>query len=102
MIYLEIIKNEFIGVDAALHGSFDDVTNTEEQFINDNFIDANGDITEGTIVNLNTVVIVNRELKNVHACITQGQNAPLLLGQSALQKFGKVSIDYNLNEIIFE
>jgi aspartyl protease family protein len=76
---------------------------TESDFIGkSNFIDANGDITEGTIVNLNTVVIGNRELKNVHACITYGQNAPLLLGQSALQKFGKVSIDYNLNEIIFE
>ncbi|HRX97913.1 MAG TPA: retropepsin-like aspartic protease [Bacteroidales bacterium] len=76
---------------------------TESDFIGkSNFIDANGDITEGTIVNLNSVVIGNRELKNVQACIIYGQNAPLLLGQSALQKFGKVSIDYNKNEIIFE
>lgn len=66
------------------------------------FSDANGDITIGTIINLSTVTIGNRELKNVLACVTQGQNAPLLLGQSALQKFGKVSIDYSANEIIFE
>jgi aspartyl protease family protein len=66
------------------------------------FSDANGDITEGTIINLSTVTIGNRELHNVQACVSQGQNAPLLFGQSALQKFGKVSIDYNRNEITFE
>lgn len=66
------------------------------------FSDANGDITEGTIINLSSVVIGNRELNNVRACVIQGQNAPLLFGQSALQKFGKVSIDYNTNEITFE
>ena len=76
---------------------------TESDFIGkSNFINANGDISEGTIVNLKSVVIGNRKLNNVQACIMYGQNAPLLLGQSALQKFGKVSIDYNMNEIIFE
>lgn len=66
------------------------------------FSDANGDITEGTIINLSSVIIGNRELNDVQACVIQGQNAPLLFGQSALQKFGKVSIDYNTNEITFE
>lgn len=66
------------------------------------FSDANGDITEGSIVNLSSVTIGNRKLNNIRACVTKGQNAPLLLGQSALQKFGKVSIDYNTNEITFE
>lgn len=66
------------------------------------FSDANGDITEGTIINLSTVTIANRELRNVQACVSQGQNAPLLFGQSALQKFGKVLIDYSTKEIIFE
>jgi aspartyl protease family protein len=78
------------------------------KLLNDDFIgkgqfsDANGDITEGTIINLSSVIIGDRELKNVQACVTQGQNAPLLFGQSALQKFGKVSIDYNTKEITFE
>lgn len=66
------------------------------------FIDANGDISEGTIINLTSVRIGNRELQNVQACVIEGQNAPLLFGQSALQKFGKVSIDYAKNEISFE
>jgi len=66
------------------------------------FSDANGDITEGSIINLKSVTIGNRELNDVQASVTQGQNAPLLFGQSALQKFGKVSIDYSTNEITFE
>jgi aspartyl protease family protein len=66
------------------------------------FVDANGDISEGTIINLSSLRIGNRELQNVQACVIDGQNAPLLFGQSALQKFGKVSIDYAKNEISFE
>ena len=66
------------------------------------FSDANDDITECTIINLSIVTIANRELRFVQACVSQRQNAPLLFGQSALQKFGKVSIDYSTKEIIFE
>ncbi|WP_428656033.1 retropepsin-like aspartic protease family protein [Runella sp.] len=66
------------------------------------FSDANGDITEGTIINLQSVIIGNRELVDVQACIIHGQNAPLLFGQSALQKFEKDSVDYSTKEIIFE
>jgi len=66
------------------------------------FSDANGDITEGTIINIKSIQIGDRELNNVQACVTKGQNVPLLLGQSALQKFGKVSIDYNKKQIAFE
>jgi len=76
---------------------------TDSDFIGKSqFTDANGDISEGIIINLKSVKIGNRELNDVHACVIKGQNAPLLLGQSALQKFGKVSIDYNKNEITFE
>jgi aspartyl protease family protein len=76
---------------------------TESDFLGKGkFSDANGDISEGTIINLKTVQIGNRVLQNVIACVTHSQNAPLLFGQSALQKFGKVSIDYNNNEITFE
>ena len=60
------------------------------------------DISEGTIINLTSVKIGNRVLNDVQACVIQVQNAPLLFGQSALQKFGKVSIDYDRNEITFE
>jgi aspartyl protease family protein len=38
----------------------------------------------------------------VQASVVHNLQAPLLLGQSALNKFGKISIDYNNGEITFE
>jgi aspartyl protease family protein len=67
-----------------------------------NFSDANGDISEGTIIILTTVKIGDRILKNVEASVVHNLNAPLLFGQSALGKFGKISIDNNRGEITFE
>lgn len=67
-----------------------------------NFSDANGDISEGTIIILKSVKIGNRELKDIEASVVNNLNAPLLFGQSALEKFGKISIDNNRGEIIFE
>lgn len=66
-----------------------------------NFIDANGDISVGTIIMLQSVKIGDRTLYNVEASIVDNLNAPLLMGQSALEKFGKISIDYSKNEIEF-
>lgn len=63
---------------------------------------ADGSIHEGMIVNLRKVEIGNWELNNVQASIVDNMEAPLLLGQSALAAFGKISIDYNRNEITFE
>ncbi|MBP2281700.1 aspartyl protease family protein [Flavobacterium sp. CG_23.5] len=63
---------------------------------------ADGSIAEGTIINLRTVKLGNRTLKNVKASIVHNNEAPLLLGQSALAQFGRVSIDYKKNEITFE
>lgn len=75
----------------------------KEDFIGEiNFTDANGDISEGQVVNLKTVEIGNRTLNNVQASIVNNLKAPLLLGQSALSQFGKISIDYNKGEIKFE
>ena len=75
----------------------------EEDFIgNVNFQDATGAISEGTIIRLKTVKIGNKVLKDVEASIVHNNVAPLLFGQSALAKFGKVSIDYDRNEITFE
>ena len=67
-----------------------------------NFTDANGDISEGQVVILKTVEIGNRTLNNVQASIVNNLKAPLLLGQSALSQFGKISIDYTKEEIKFE
>lgn len=67
-----------------------------------NFIDANGDISEGTIIVLSSVKIGDRVLKNIEASVVHNLNAPLLFGQSALERFGKISIDNNRGEITFE
>lgn len=63
---------------------------------------ADGSITEGSIINLKSVKIGNRTLKNVKASVVHNEQAPLLFGQSALALFGKVTIDYKNNEITFE
>lgn len=63
---------------------------------------ADGSIAEGTVVNLQKVTIGKRTIRNVKATIVHNMEAPLLLGQSALATFGKISIDYTKNEIIFE
>lgn len=80
----------------------------QEKLTNDDFIGtqqyiiADGSICEGMIVMLQKVEIGNRTLYNIQASIVDNMDAPLLLGQSALAKFGKISIDYNRNEITFE
>ena len=60
---------------------------------------ANGAISSGTIINLNTVQIGNKLLTNVRATVVDNMEAPLLLGQSALENFSSVSIDYTNNVI---
>ena len=75
---------------------------TEEDVVGQaQFFDANGDISVGTVVLLRTVQIGDITLHNVEASVVDNIQAPLLLGQSALAKFGKVTIDYNNNTIEF-
>jgi clan AA aspartic protease (TIGR02281 family) len=61
---------------------------------------ANGDIAEGTKVILKTVEIGKQKLYNVEASVVHSLEAPLLFGQSALQRFGKFTIDYSNNTLI--
>lgn len=78
-------------------------TLTENDFIRKaKFTDAKGEVSEGTIVNLKTVKLGRVVLENVEASIVHNPIAPLLLGQSALAKFGKISIDYNKNRLTLE
>lgn len=67
-----------------------------------NFIDANGDISEGTIINLRSIKIGEKIIYNIQASVVNNIKAPLLLGQTALEKFGKISIDNKRGEITFE
>ena len=66
------------------------------------FKDATGKVSAGTRINLRTVKIGDRILQNIEATVIDNNEAPLLLGQSALEKFGKISIDNNNSVIIFE
>ena len=62
----------------------------------DYFSTATGEIREGTIINLRRIKVGDTELRNVEASVAHNQEAPLLLGQSVLERFGTVTID-NIN-----
>ena len=63
------------------------------------FIDANGNINEGTIINLRNISLEDITLNNIRASVVRNQKAPLLLGQSVLERFGKIEID-NENKVL--
>ncbi|GAA4242796.1 retropepsin-like aspartic protease [Winogradskyella damuponensis] len=76
---------------------------SEEDFLGKvQYQDATGNISEGTRLNLKKVRIGTKTIYNVEASVVHNLEAPLLLGQSALSKFGKLTIDYKNNQIIFE
>lgn len=54
---------------------------------------ADGSIVDNVIINLRDIEISGLHLKNVQATVISSQNAPLLLGQSAIQKLGRISLD---------
>src|SRR5690606_26255734 len=56
---------------------------------------ASGEIREGTKVNLREIEINGLKLNNISATIVHEQNAPLLLGMSALSQLGKIEIENN-------
>lgn len=61
---------------------------------------ANGDIAEGTKVVLRKVEFGKQTLYNVEASIVHSMDAPLLLGQSVLERLGKFSVDYSNSTLI--
>ncbi len=76
---------------------------TEEDILGEAYYQvANGDISVGTIINLKTVQIGDAVLYNVKASVVDNIEAPLLLGQSALARFGNISINYSNNTIQFK
>ena len=58
-----------------------------------NYQTADGNITEGTVINLKDVKLGSLHLNNIKASVVRNQAAPLLLGQSVLGKLGKIEID---------
>ncbi len=57
------------------------------------FIDAIGSVSEGTIIRLAEVDLGGVVLKDVQASVVNSQAAPLLLGQTALARLGRIEID---------
>lgn len=93
-ISISLTEANFLAKQGSL--TDDDVVGKSE------FSDANGDISEGAIIRLRKVQLGNVILHNVQASVVMNQEAPLLFGQTALSKFGKVEIDYTNNKLIFE
>ena len=60
------------------------------------FSTATGEIHEGTTIRLREIKIGEAVLRNVNASVVHNQRAPLLLGQSVLERFGTLTID-NIN-----
>lgn len=58
-----------------------------------NYMTADGNITEGTVINLRDVKLGNIHLNDIKASVVKNQSAPLLLGQSVFSKLGKIEID---------
>lgn len=57
------------------------------------FLTADGSVSEGTILNLSNVNFGGLNLDNIQASVVKNQRAPLLLGQSVMQKLGRIEID---------
>lgn len=62
-----------------------------------NYQTADGNITEGTVINLKDVKLGSLHMNNIKASVVRNQAAPLLLGQSVLSKLGKIEIDNTKN-----
>jgi uncharacterized protein (TIGR02145 family) len=61
---------------------------------------ANGEIAEGTKINMQKIEVGKQILYNVEASIVHSTEAPLLFGQSAMERFGKFTMDYSNSNLI--
>ncbi len=80
-----MLKNEYLSVNDIIGSN--------------KFTDATGNINEGVIVNINEIEIAGLKLYNVKATIVKNDNAPILLGQSAIGKLGKIQLDLEQNTL---
>ncbi len=63
---------------------------------------ADGSTAKSKVFIIKELQIGSRKVTNVRATISNSLEAPLLLGQSALNRFGKITIDYKNGVIHFE
>ena len=61
---------------------------------------ANGEIAEGTKIYIQRIEVGKQTLYNVEASIVHSTEAPLLFGQSAMERFGNFTMDYSNSNLI--
>ena len=64
------------------------------------YLTASGSICDGAVVCLKEVKVGDVTLRNVEASVVKNQQAPLLLGQSALERLGSITIDNEASRLI--
>ncbi len=64
-----------------------------------NYLNANGDIIEGIVVNIKEIEIAGLKMTNIKASVVKNLDAPLLLGQTAISKLGNIQLDLNNNTL---
>ncbi len=78
-------------------------TFTESDFrVSKSYMFADGSVTQSRTFIIRSIKIGEKILHNVEASISNSFDAPLLLGQSVLGRFGSFKVDYNGNQLIFE
>ncbi|MCX6350548.1 MAG: retroviral-like aspartic protease family protein [Bacteroidetes bacterium] len=76
---------------------------TEGDFLEkESFKMANGDIVDGTKIIIKSLEIGSLKINNVEASVVHTLSAPILLGQSALERFGKFTVDYANSTLTFD
>lgn len=63
---------------------------------------ATGELSAGAVITLREIMIGDVKLKNVEASVVNNQRAPLLFGQSAMERFGTITIDNENNKLIIK
>lgn len=61
---------------------------------------ANGEISEGTRITIKKISFAGLEIHDIEATVMPNQDAPLLLGQSAIRKLGRIELDPAKNKLI--
>ena len=64
------------------------------------YLNASGEIKEGTVITIREVELGDSVLKNVDASVVHNQKAPLLFGGSGLSRFGTFTVDNATSRLI--
>ena len=79
-----------------------DYLSTKDFKGNRKYLTADGNISEGAVICIREVQVGDVKLKNIEASVVKNQKAPLLLGQSVLERFGSITIDNSSAKLIIK